>query len=59
MKNSRARHLAIKKLKRAYQYSEKLLKICEHQTDKITSLEAKAYSFYLFGLCVFEQENWK
>lgn len=51
--NSRARFTAIKKLKRAYQYSEKLLKICESQTDKITALEARAYSFFLFGLFMF------
>ena len=51
--------MAIKKYKRAYQYSEDLLKICERQTDKLTALESKAYSFYLFGLYVFEQENWK
>jgi hypothetical protein len=42
--------MAVKKFKRAHQWSQKLLKVCQGRTDHVTVSEAEAYGYYLDGL---------
>lgn len=46
----RAKFMAVKKFKRAHEWSQKLLKVCKLKTDHITVSESEAYSYYLDGL---------
>lgn len=59
MQKLRARFTAIKKFKRAHQWSQKLLNLCRERTDANTVSEAEAYGLYLEGLWQFQRQDWK
>ncbi|XP_064617807.1 signal recognition particle subunit SRP68-like [Liolophura sinensis] len=48
------------RLKKAVQYTEELLKLCDSpKCDARTKLEAQAYNSWMKGSLQFESENWK
>lgn len=49
-KKLRSKFIAVKKFKRAHEWSQKLLRLCKIKTDHVTVSEAEAYSYYLDGL---------
>ena len=56
---SRTRHHYIKKFKKAYHYSLQLLNIDHKNFDNKTTLEIQCYHYILYGIYLFEIENYK